>query len=267
MTEIDALVERLNKQKKLRLWSVIVTFFGDAIVPRGGAVSASAVQKVMIRMGFEPGAIRTAFSRLAADGWIVREKIGRSSFYKLSETGAETFADATRRIYAPLAEPSELPSTWNVVFSKEDFGSPHFLPGNQSIAELGLDQEDYLILRGDIIGMPDWFKTQQLSPQYGEAFKQLMVDFEPISDHPFDPLDALAVRCLLIHEWRRILLHLPDLHHLFQPPDWPEDDCHRFVSSLYKKLLANSETWIEEHAENADGPLPTPGSDLSTRFS
>ena len=43
MDPIEDLVTRLNSTKKLRVWSVIITFFGDAIVPRGegvGLVSA-----------------------------------------------------------------------------------------------------------------------------------------------------------------------------------------------------------------------------------
>ena len=84
MDPIEDLVGRLNSTKKLRVWSVIITFFGDAIVPRGGSVSAKTVQSLLGRMGIEAGAVRTAFSRLTSDGWVVREKIGRSSFFRLS---------------------------------------------------------------------------------------------------------------------------------------------------------------------------------------
>ena len=56
MDPIEELVERLNGTKKLRVWSVIITFFGDAIVPRGGSVSAKTVQELLGRMGIEAGA-------------------------------------------------------------------------------------------------------------------------------------------------------------------------------------------------------------------
>ena len=77
MDPVLDLVHRINDSKKLRVWSLIITYFGDAVVPRGGAVSARTVQQILARMGIESGAVRTAFSRLTNDGWVVREKIGR----------------------------------------------------------------------------------------------------------------------------------------------------------------------------------------------
>ena len=62
MDAVGELVGRLNGTKKLRVWSVIITFFGGAIVPRGGSVSARTVRELLQRMGIEAGAVRTAFS-------------------------------------------------------------------------------------------------------------------------------------------------------------------------------------------------------------
>jgi DNA-binding transcriptional regulator PaaX len=45
-------------------------------------------------------------SRLAADGWLERNKVGRNSFYRLNEKGRQTFDTATRHIYDPP------PSDW-----------------------------------------------------------------------------------------------------------------------------------------------------------
>ena len=45
-------------------------------------------------------------SRLAADGWLERHKVGRNSFYRLVKKGRQTFDAATRHIYDPQ------PSDW-----------------------------------------------------------------------------------------------------------------------------------------------------------
>ena len=266
MDELHELVDRLNNQKRLRLWSVIVTFFGDVIVPRGGTVSAKTVQQLMEHIGFEAGAVRTAFSRLVSDGWVVREKVGRSSHFQLSERGASTFAKATKKIYAPLPETIDEPESWTIVFSKDDFSNPIVFPTGQSVSTPGLAQDDLLIIEGSFKQIPAWFRAQELSPRYGEAFEQLMKDFKPVLNQPLSELDALAVRCLLIHEWRRILLHLPDVHHFFQPKDWPETACHEFVSNLYHSLLGASESWIDQNGEGKNGQLPAANIDLSKRF-
>src|SRR5262249_24541200 len=48
----------------------------------------------------------TAMSRLTADGWFEREKVGRNSFYRLVKKGRLTFDIATKHIYDPP------PSDW-----------------------------------------------------------------------------------------------------------------------------------------------------------
>ena len=44
-------------------------------------------------------------SRLTADGWFERSRLGRNSFYRLVKEGRQTFETATRHIYDP--PPSE----------------------------------------------------------------------------------------------------------------------------------------------------------------
>ena len=98
---LDALLAELSAGPgRLRAWSLAVTLFGDAAAPRGGALRLGAVQAVLGRLGVEPGALRTAMSRLARDGWLARERRGRASFYSLTAARAEELAAATRRIYA-----------------------------------------------------------------------------------------------------------------------------------------------------------------------
>src|SRR5690606_31675237 len=90
----------LQAAQRLSAWSLIVSFLGDAIGPRGGVVSAGAVQNVMGRLGIGHGAVRTAVSRLSADGWIERTREGRNGFYRLAPDVAGTVLSAERRIYA-----------------------------------------------------------------------------------------------------------------------------------------------------------------------
>jgi phenylacetic acid degradation operon negative regulatory protein len=97
---IAARLEALQAAQQLSAWSMIVTFMGDAIGPRGGVVSAAALQGLMQHLGIGAGAVRTAVSRLSAEGWIERSREGRNSFYQLSGAVGETVHAAERRIYA-----------------------------------------------------------------------------------------------------------------------------------------------------------------------
>ena len=97
---LTTLIDRLHGSGRLRVWSVIVTIFGDAVAPRGGKVALATLQEIVTRLRIEPGALRTAMSRLAGDGWVARERQGRNSFFSLDERGRDAFDLATRRIYA-----------------------------------------------------------------------------------------------------------------------------------------------------------------------
>src|SRR5690348_13934896 len=101
-----AALSRIIQQLKCepsRTGSIVITVFGDAIVPRGGSVWLGTLLGFFAALDIDSGVVRTAMSRLAADGWLEREKVGRNSFYRLAEKGRETFDTATRHIYDPQA--------------------------------------------------------------------------------------------------------------------------------------------------------------------
>src|SRR5262249_29834716 len=88
-----------------RTWSVIITGFGDAILPRGGSVWLGTLVSFCAALEIGDGVVRTAVSRLAADGWLERSRLGRNSFYHLTEKGRVTFRQATLHIYAARPRP------------------------------------------------------------------------------------------------------------------------------------------------------------------
>src|SRR4029077_463445 len=87
------------KREPSRTGSIVITLFGDAIVPRGGSVWLGTLLKFFEALDIDSGVVRTAMSRLASDGWLEREKVGRNSFYRLTDNGRHTFAPATTHIY------------------------------------------------------------------------------------------------------------------------------------------------------------------------
>ena len=91
------------KREPSRTGSIVITVFGDAIVPRGGSVWLGTLLEFFKAIDIDSGVVRTAMSRLAADGWLERDKVGRNSFYRLAGKGRQTFDAATRHIYDPQA--------------------------------------------------------------------------------------------------------------------------------------------------------------------
>src|SRR5437763_16958420 len=95
----SALLDRFHASRPLRAWSLIITLYGDSIVPRGGSLWLGSLTQIMALFRIDPGHVRTAMSRLTADGWLERERVGRSSYYRLSKREEGSFAAAARRIY------------------------------------------------------------------------------------------------------------------------------------------------------------------------
>src|SRR6266850_413331 len=108
-----ALVARFRRQRPLRGGSLIVTMFGDSIMPRGGAIALGSLIELAGPFGLNERLVRTATARLAKDGWLEGRRAGKLSEYHLSRDGRERFAEATRRIYS---EPdTEWSGRWTLV--------------------------------------------------------------------------------------------------------------------------------------------------------
>src|SRR6201986_1014279 len=88
------------KREPSRTGSIVITVFGDAIVPRGGSVWLGTLLEFFEALDIDGGVVRTAMSRLAADGWLERNKVGRNSFYRLVKKGRQTFEGAMEHVYS-----------------------------------------------------------------------------------------------------------------------------------------------------------------------
>ena len=79
---LDRIIGQLKREPS-RTGSIAITLFGDAIVPRGGSVALGTLLEFFAAIDVDSSVVRTAMSRLTADGWFEREKVGRNSFYRL----------------------------------------------------------------------------------------------------------------------------------------------------------------------------------------
>jgi len=279
---LDILLQDLHDNRELKTWSLIITLFGDSIEPRGGSVSAHSVQTVMSRLGFGNGAVRTAVSRLANDGWVSRSKTGRNSFYSLTETGHEPFYRASQQIYAsPESLLQQLQQDrWKLLIESPDekgsrqlYGAPNvhsLTPHLHLIAEEDdrfTDNQNLLSLSGQLHSLPQWVLDKigiSETRQRYNKLEQRVVDMTRTP--PIQPLDALAARTLLIHEWRRILLRekLPVIN--YQPLHSSRLNCHLALSKLYREISVAADQWLSQHASGPTGRLALTDTFINTRF-
>ena len=284
---IAARLTALQASQRLSAWSLIVTFLGDAIVPRGGEVSASTLQTLMQRLGIGHGAVRTAISRLAADGWIERSREGRNSFYRLSADVAETVLSAERRIYAassllPPDTPRSLviaahPLSEATLRALEARGSLQLTPQVFLHFTRPADLPAPLRLPGATLAdAPALTPGAAMLDQMAEArqvaeIEALRAAYLPVSaaldlDPAPTPEDAMALRCLMIHEWRRIALRVLAVPADIVQANDPEPETRALIASIYARVLAASETWLDQNATTPSGQLPPPDARLGQRF-
>ena len=80
------LAAHFRRQRPLRAGSLIVTLFGDSIMPRGGAIALGSLIRLAAPFGLNERLVRTAAARLAEEGWLETRRQGRQSEYRLSRS-------------------------------------------------------------------------------------------------------------------------------------------------------------------------------------
>jgi phenylacetic acid degradation operon negative regulatory protein len=103
---VKGLLRYFHRQRPIRGGSLLITVFGDSIAPRGGAVTLGSLIDLARPFALADRLVRTSVGRLAWDGWLIARRDGRRSEYRLTPTGQQRFAEATRRIYGSI------PSSW-----------------------------------------------------------------------------------------------------------------------------------------------------------
>jgi len=104
---VASLLRHFHRQRPIRGGSLLITIFGDSIAPRGGAATLGSLISLARPFGLTERLVRTSVARLAVDGWLVARRDGRRSEYRITPTGRDRFAAATRRIYGAI------PDSWS----------------------------------------------------------------------------------------------------------------------------------------------------------
>ena len=283
---LSRIIDQLKRETS-RTGSIVITLFGDAIVPRGGSVWLGTLLSFFETLAIDSGVVRTAMSRLTADGWLERHKVGRNSYYRLVEKGRQTFEAATAHIYDPpssdwtgrfellLITGGEERDTSREALKNAGFGSP--LPGVW-VAPSGVPvpAEAAGAIRLEVSAEDDSGRRllSQSWPLHrtADAYLKFIGIFEPlhrwIARHEsVSDADAFTARILLIHHYRRVVLRDPLLPEPLLPADWPGRAARTLCATIYRGLLPASEQWLDRNAINENGALPAAGAELKRRFS
>lgn len=258
MDPLTPLITSLRAEGRLRVWSLVMTAFGDLVQHRGGAVSTARLGVLLERIGVERGALRTALSRLGSDGWLTREREGRTSICRLSPQGLAQFGPATSAIYAAPRGPVE---SWTMTARIDDNGAPvvHLRPAPDDLSEADC------AVSGRLERITPAFQAAFLTEAYRESLAALAGDLRQLPADRSASLEAAAARLLLIHRWRRIVLRYPEPWPQLLPENAPLTHPRAEVAAAYARLAGPAEAWLDS-ALPTDPPMPPGAPEFATRF-
>ncbi len=284
---VAALVDQFHARRPVRAWSLIITLYGDAIVPRGGSLWLGSLVELMALFRIDAGHVRTAMSRLSSDGWLERTKVGRNSYYRLTPRAEASFTAATQRIY--FAHAPDFDGRLRLALLGPDVDDRSALrPMLERAGFAALSPTAYVAFADPTPPLPE---TEGLFVVHADAaddvhalaaaawkLNPLTQSYRDFISH-FTPLDAalakgrkvtgadaLIARVLLIHEFRRAVLRDPGLPASLLPADWPGAQARNLAARIYRRLVAESEAYLDTHTQDRAGALPPPDTGFSERF-
>lgn len=229
--------------------SLLMTVFGEFVLPRGRPVWTSTLVDALGTFGIEEKSARQALARTAAEGWLVSERVGRRVRWSLTPPGRRLLTEGAGRIYGFGRSNGEWDGRWLMVLvsvpeAKRDlrhslrtrltwagFGSP--TPGvwispdtgrqdeaGRILTELGLDAEAMSFIAGYAkIGDEDAMVARAWDlTTLEERYEDFIDEFTGLN--PDTGEAVLHAQTRLVHEWRRFPFLDPQLPARLLPPNW-----------------------------------------------
>lgn len=276
---INAWIERYLADEVPKSKSLIVTVFGDSLLPNASGIWLGELIALMAPFGVSERLVRTSCFRLIDEDWLAARRDGRRSHYSLTPSGTRRIERAYQRVYTP---PSlDWDGQWTLVVTPrggetqpnrsqlrrelewEGFAllAPGMLihpvekaePLRQLLDELNLKDRAVVLRAGDLkgFGSPG---TQALMLQcwnlddVGARYRSFIEHFRPLlgmlDNAALTPQQAFLIQTLLIHSFRRATLHDPRLPAVLLPAPWPGTTAYELCRSLYALTARGAQAYV-----------------------
>ena len=295
-------IARQLRQDPPRAKSLVMTVFGDALAPRGGAVWLGSLISLLAPFGISERAVRTSVFRLVEEGWLEASRTGRRSQYRLSAQGEKRFLRAHQRVYAPPSRDwdgqwtllmmlsDQLSATQKNALKKEllwegfaALGTGLFAyPGDKAealtemLSRTGTRNKVLLLSAADqpVAGaLPlttlahQLWPLKEISKSYGHfirRFDALLALQDQAAE--IDPEQAFVVRTLLIHAYRRVQLHDPQLPQALLGEAWPGETAYTLCSRIYQRTLSASDQHVTATLQQEQATVHAVRAEFRQRF-
>lgn len=297
-----ALIESFAQSRPMHANSLLISIYGDTICPRNNSIWLGSLIKLVEPLGISQRLVRTSVFRLAEKNILQSTQVGRRSYYALTERAYRQFVSATKRIYAPQAQPWD--EQWRFVLTslgklsneqretvrRELFwlGFSRITPGvyvhpmadtkevEQLINELGV-AEQIAILKAHAadpqqIPISNALISNCFDLSWSESeYEALITDFQGVhklalAEDSLDPKLCFLIKTLLIHRFRHILLKEPELPSALMAPSSASIKARALVGDLYKHICPSADRYFSEIGESEHGSFEAPEAAYYHRF-
>jgi phenylacetic acid degradation operon negative regulatory protein len=294
-------IDQHLEEHPARANSLVITLYGDFIAPHGGTVWLGSVIKLVEPLGLNERVVRTTVYRLSQEKWLVSEQIGRKSYYSLTASGRRRFEQAYRRIYHVPQEtwngewqlvvlPSSLPTNQRDALRKELIwaGYGPLAPGVLAHPSTNTDHllnvlqdtathDKVVAMTASNIGALNSRPLQELVHEcwnldaIAATYRQFIERLRPVlralrSARELDPEQCFLIQTLLMHDFRRVLLHDPLLPAPLLPRDWSGGVARELCRDIYRLTFRAAQQHLLQLCETPDGPLPPAAPYFYARF-
>ncbi len=297
---IQKWIQRVLANDPPRAKSLVVTIFGDSIQPYGGSIRLKGLIDLLAPFGLNQRLVRTSVFRLVQEQWLQPKKYGRESSYQLTESGKRRFALAYGKIYR--RQTAEWNGRWTLILLLANGTTPQLrtrlrrelewqglrqlapnLLAHPQIDRAALEEvldrlnaarkvaACQVVNSADLGSLSDLVKglwdLSAVINGYREFLRRCST-LRRLSDEPavIAPQQWFMIRTLLIHAFRRIVLHDPLLPIELLPDPWIGAEAYTFVSKIYWQSLSGSEAHLSAVLGSSPDEVKRAGMQLRKRF-
>lgn len=257
---------------------IIFSLYGQYVLPRGGEIWIGSLIRALAALDFSAGAVRALVSRMQRKGFLQSQRVGRRSFYRLTDLGLKNIRwggdwafgppddewdgrwmvitysipekhrgrrDALRRSLNWLRFGALAPGTWI---------SPHPLSPEAESKLQSLDVWEYLeVFRAEHLGPSDpralvtraWPQLSALGDRYWAYVAEYGPVLRRFEAGILDDEQCFAARLRSLIDFITITLEDPALPSSFLPEDWPRPSAQLLFKELLQALTGPAKRFFD----------------------
>jgi len=252
----------------MRARSALFDVYGDHLRSRGNQAPVSALIRLLQPVGIAAPAVRTAISRMAAQGWLESTRVSASPGYRASRRAIERLTEAASRIYRRgpeewdgrwrlafvdlpsdrgarsrlrqeltyLGHAEHAPGVWLCPFDRPELDDVVARAGGQARHAVAVELRPDPVDGWDLTGLAASYSV------WPDVADRLL--HAELSEHADEEEASFAARFRLVHEWRKFLFADPGLPAELLPAGWPGGPAAELFTSEASRLQPASDRFL-----------------------